>query len=114
VTGHDGIFAVEASQAEAYFTHFEPQTLRYNRTHTGIPGTPINFGNAKGMTFRRTLIYPHGPLSKFLKTGNVADAGAEIPKLYVAITRARQSVAFVVPDGFPVKGVPLYRPNGDG
>jgi DNA helicase-2/ATP-dependent DNA helicase PcrA len=66
------------------------------------------------MTFDRTLIYPHGPLSKFLKSGNLADAGAEIPKLYVAVTRARQSVAFAVPDGFVVKGMPLYRPDAAG
>jgi DNA helicase-2/ATP-dependent DNA helicase PcrA len=111
-TGHDGIFAIEANHVGAYFARFAPQTLRYNRTHTGIPGTPINFGNAKGMTFDRTLIYPHGPLTTFLKTGNIADAGAEIPKLYVAITRARQSIGFVVPDGFPIKAMPLYRPDG--
>jgi DNA helicase-2/ATP-dependent DNA helicase PcrA len=111
VTGHDGVFVVEASHVEAYFAQFAPQTLRYNRTHIGIPCSPINFGNAKGMTFDRTLIYPHGPLSKFLKTGNIADAGAEISKLYVAITRARQSIAFVVRDGFQVKHIPMYRPD---
>jgi DNA helicase II / ATP-dependent DNA helicase PcrA len=109
-TGHDGVFAVEASQVAAYFTRFAPQPLRYNRTHKGIPGSPINFGNAKGMTFDRTLIYPHGPLAKFLQSGDITDAGAEISKLYVAITRARQSVGFVVPDGSPVKVMSLYRP----
>lgn len=114
VTGHDGVFAVEASHIATYVARFAPQTLRYNRTHTGLPGKPINFGNAKGMTFERTLIYPHGPLSKFLKSGNLADAGAEIPKLYVAVTRARQSVAFAVPDGFSAKGISLYRPDAAG
>lgn len=111
-SGHDGVFAVEASQVSTYFAHFAPQTLRYNRTHMGLPGRPINFGNAKGMTFERTLIYPHGPLTKFLKSGDISDAGAEIPKLYVAITRARQGVGFVVPDGFPVTAVQIYRPDG--
>jgi DNA helicase-2/ATP-dependent DNA helicase PcrA len=111
VTGHDSVFAVQASHVEPYFARFAPQTLRYSRAHTGLPGAPINFGNAKGMTFDRTLIYPHGPLRQFLKTGNLADAGAEIPKLYVAVTRARQSVAFVVPDGFQVKNIPMYRPD---
>jgi DNA helicase-2/ATP-dependent DNA helicase PcrA len=109
VTEHDGVFAVEESHVESYFARFAPQTLRYNRTHTGLPGAPINFGNAKGMTFNRTLIYPHGPLIRFLKSGDIKDAGAETPKLYVAITRARQNVGFVVPDGFLVKGIPLYR-----
>jgi DNA helicase-2/ATP-dependent DNA helicase PcrA len=112
-TGHDGVFAIETSQVAAYFTRFAPQPLRYNRTHKGIPGSPINFGNAKGMTFDRTLIYPHGPLAKFLQSGDIADAGAEISKLYVAITRARQSVGFVVPEGSPVKAVPVYRPDAD-
>ena len=65
------------------------------------------------MTFDRTLIYPHGPLTKFLKTGNIADAGDEIPTLYVAVTRARQSVAFAVPDGFPVKMMSVFRPDSD-
>ena len=112
-TGHDGVFAIESSGIPAYFARFAPQTLRYNRTYKGIPGTPINFGNAKGMTFDRTLIYPHGPLTKFLKTGNIADAGDEIPTLYVAVTRARQSVAFAVPDGFPVKMMSVFRPDSD-
>ncbi|MCP3384721.1 hypothetical protein NLM31_30550 [Bradyrhizobium sp. CCGUVB4N] len=63
-TGHDGVFAIEESHVKTYFARFAPQTLRYNRTHTGITGAPFNFGNAKGMTFDRTLIYPHRPLSK--------------------------------------------------
>ena len=66
------------------------------------------------MTFDRTLIYPHGPLAKFLQSGDIADAGAEISKLYVAVTRARQSVGFVVPDGCPVKAMSVYRPDTGG
>jgi hypothetical protein len=33
---------------------------------------------------------------------------------YVAVTRARQSVAFAVPDGFAAKGISLYRPDAAG
>lgn len=58
--------------------------------------------------------YPHGPLAKFLQSGDIADAGAEISKLYVAITRARQSVGFVVPDGSPLKAMSVYRPDTAG
>jgi DNA helicase-2/ATP-dependent DNA helicase PcrA len=65
------------------------------------------------MTFDRTLIYPHGPLTKYLKTGNIADAADEISTLYVAVTRARQSLAFAVPDGFPVKMMSVFRPDAD-
>ncbi len=68
----------------------------------------MNFGAAKGMTFDRTLIYPHGPLKKFLATGKHADAGKELDKIYVAITRARQSVAFVVNDNAKLAGLTFY------
>lgn len=98
VTGHDGVFAVLRSQALEYFNTFHPQILRYNRATENILGAPINFGEAKGMEFERVLIYPHKKLEKFLATGRIKDAGSDIAKIYVAITRARQSTAFVVPD----------------
>jgi DNA helicase-2/ATP-dependent DNA helicase PcrA len=106
-TEHDGVFAVRASDVDAYRRRFNPQPLRYNRTYE-IWGKPINFGNSKGMTFERTLIFPHGPLKKYLASADLKDAGKEIPKLYVAITRARQSVAFVVDDDTLLSGIPLF------
>ena len=45
----------------------------------------INFGDAKGLTFERVLIYPTKPILAWLKDC----------KLYVAITRAMHSAAFV-------------------
>ena len=110
VTGHDGVFAVRKSQVQAYIEAYNPQPLRYNRATRNIPGKPINYGNAKAKTFDRTLIYPHAPLKKFLKTGDLKDAGKEIAKIYVAITRARQSVAFVVDDDSIVSGLTMYEP----
>jgi DNA helicase II / ATP-dependent DNA helicase PcrA len=110
LTGHDGIFAVEKRHVADYRAKFDPQPLHYNRTYTDIAGRPINFGAAKGMTFDRTLIYPHGPLRKYLGTGNLADAGKDLPKLYVAVTRARQSTAFVVEDGATLATVTRYQP----
>ena len=71
----------------------------------------MNYGAVKGMTFSRTLIYPHGPLKAYLKTGDLKSAGKEIAKLYVAVTRARQSVAFVVPDNLNKLILPLYDPT---
>jgi DNA helicase-2/ATP-dependent DNA helicase PcrA len=110
VTGHDGIFAVERRHVADYHARFHPQSMRYNRTHMVTVGKPINFGAAKGMTFDRTLIYPHGPLRKYLETGKLADAGKDIPKLYVAVTRARQSATFVVEDGMTLATVARYQP----
>ncbi len=110
LTGHDGIFAVEERHVADYCAKFDPQPLRYNRTYTDIAGRSINFGAAKGMTFDRTLIYPHGPLRKYLGTGKLSDAGKELPKIYVAVTRARQSTAFVVEDGATLATVARYQP----
>ncbi len=106
-TDHDGVFAVLNCQASAYISRFLPQVLRYSRATKNVLGTPINFGAAKGMEFERILIFPHKKLEKFLATGRIEDAGADIGKIYVAITRARQSTAFVISDGtkpslFPV------------
>ena len=62
------------------------------------------------MTFDRTLIYPHGPLRKYLSTGKLADAGKDLSKICVAATRARQSTAFVVEDGATLATVARYQP----
>jgi DNA helicase-2/ATP-dependent DNA helicase PcrA len=97
-TDHDGVFAVPKSRALEYFSRFKPQVLRYSRATENVLGTPINFGEAKGMEFERVLIYPHKKFEKFLATGIIKDAGSDIAKIYVAITRARQSTAFVVSD----------------
>lgn len=109
-TEHDGVFLVRSSALTGYFETYAPQTLRYNRRRNDVLGTPINFGEAKGMTFPRTLIYPHGPLQKYLASAKLKDAGKEIAKIYVACTRARQSTAFVVPDNFQSEFVPFWQP----
>jgi DNA helicase-2/ATP-dependent DNA helicase PcrA len=112
ITGHDGVFAVARSQVPAYIEAFHPQTLRYSRASDDVPGNPINFGSAKGMTFERCLIFPHKKLEKFLLTGKLKDAGASasIAKIYVGATRARQSTSFVIPDGAKPASIPVFEP----
>jgi hypothetical protein len=69
--------------------------MRY-RIDTNTLGYPaINFGIAKGRTYDRVLIFPTANMKKYLKTKDVGDAG-DIAKFYVAVTRAKYSVAFVV------------------
>jgi hypothetical protein len=55
----------------------------------------MNIGNSKGRTFDRVMIFPTLPMKKYLETKNL-DVAGDIAKLYVAVTRARYSVAFVV------------------
>lgn len=113
VTGHDGVFAVRQSDVAAYCEKYIPQPLRYDRRTKNAPANAMNYGAVKGMTFERTLIFPHGPLLKYLATGDLKDAGKEIAKLYVAVTRARQSAAYVIPDGLAPAMLPVFDVNGD-
>jgi DNA helicase-2/ATP-dependent DNA helicase PcrA len=69
--------------------------LRYSKkTNTG--GRPaFNIGVTKGKTFERVVVFTTDPMKAYLKTGDVSQAG-DVAKLYVAATRAKHSVAFVV------------------
>ena len=55
----------------------------------------MNIGVSKGSTFDRVLIFPTKPMLQYIKSGN-PDVLAAREHLYVAVTRARHSVAFVV------------------
>lgn len=107
-TGHDGVFAVRQRDVAGYMRAFNPQTLRYDRRAKDVPGTPLNYGASKGLTFVRTLIFPNGPLQKYLLTGNPKDAGGRT-KIYVAITRARQSTAIVVKNDLQPPFIPVFK-----
>lgn len=108
-TEHDGAFLVKQSDEKLYYTKFEPQTLQYKRSGKERLGSPLNFGEAKGMTFDRVMIYPHAKLKDFLKSGTMTLSGESKTKSYVAVTRARHSVAFVVPDDFVSEFCDFYR-----
>ncbi len=94
VTGHDGVFVVSPAHVDEYLNRYSPQVLRYDRK-TGTSHSAVNFGAAKGRQFDRVLILPHGPLKRYLTDGKPEGVEGSKEKLYVAITRARHSVAFV-------------------
>jgi len=95
VTGHDGIFLVASADVDAYIAAFTPQVLRYSAKTKCEPYEAMNFGEAKGLTFERVLIYPHGKAASWLASGNLTHVEKSAAKMYVAATRARYSVAFV-------------------
>ncbi|SCY47153.1 DNA helicase-2 / ATP-dependent DNA helicase PcrA [Microvirga guangxiensis] len=96
VTGHDGVFIVPPSQVVTYVDRFKPQVLRLDK-RTPCDGFPaMNFGESKGLTFDRVLIFPHGLGKKWLGTGNLIHVEKLLPKMYVGVTRARFSLAFVL------------------
>jgi DNA helicase-2/ATP-dependent DNA helicase PcrA len=94
-TDHDGIFIVSEDYIHEYVKTFFPKVLRYNKTANTYGYGAQNFGAVKGLEFERVLIIPHGPMKKYLHTGNLNDVRKSLELFYVAITRAKQSVAFL-------------------
>ena len=101
---HSGIYVIKSSDVEKYRSKYNPVILR----HQLAVAPEWNFGNCKGLGFDRILIYPTKPIIQYLKTGlltkivkeNITGKTKEkdsldIAKFYVALTRARYSVAIV-------------------
>lgn len=109
VSGHDGIYVVAPDLVQDYVLQFAPTVLRYDRREpcNGLPA--VNFGQAKGRTYSRVLIYPNGPLTQFLRTADASRISSPA-KYYVAVTRARQSVAFVMNGSCAWPSHQVYRP----
>lgn len=95
-TDHDGVFLVRREDVDQYLSLYKPMQLRDSKkTQIENDADVKNFGESKGLSFKRVLIYPTGPIKKWLKDNANNLAPVSRSKLYVAITRAEQSVAFV-------------------
>lgn len=101
VTGHDGGFIIAKKDREKYYKYFSPQELRYDRRMIETIGyNVVNYGESKGKTYDRCLIYSNKPFLQYLKGKKL---GAP-EKYYVAVTRARYSIAIVVDTLFGAVG----------
>jgi superfamily I DNA/RNA helicase len=96
LTGHDGIFPIAPADVADYVERYQPVVLRWDKRTNTLGLVAMNFGQSKGSTFDRVLIFPTQPMIKYYREGDPEKAGDRF-KLYVAVTRARYSVAFVVP-----------------
>lgn len=113
ISHHHGIFVVKQTQVSDYLAAFQPQVLRWSSTTgTGyLPGNLIcqTFGSCKGLGFDRVLVILPEKHLKFLggnaKAFDMDKTEESRNKLYVAITRARYSLAFLVQDKL-VKDLP--------
>jgi len=97
LTEHDGIFYIQRNEADVYIKTHNPAILRYSKIIDTLGSPAINIGMSKGRTYNRVLIFPTKPMLEYLKTKDISKAG-DRSKLYVAVTRAKYSVAFVVND----------------
>jgi DNA helicase-2/ATP-dependent DNA helicase PcrA len=97
-TGHDGIFLIPEAEAVEYFHKYRPVTVLRHNKNVNTQGLPaMNIGIAKGSTFDRVLLFPTKPILQYLKDRDETKLKAP-ERLYVAVTRAKFSVAIVVPD----------------
>ena len=108
-TGHDGMFVVRPQHVDAYMAHFQPLCLRHSANSARSLNLPfMNFGIAKGRSAERVLIAPTAAITRFLRSGTLLEDLAAC-SLYVAVTRARASAAFVT-DAADVTGLPEWAP----
>lgn len=97
---HDGIFFVKEEYLDYYLSVYDPIQLRDTKsTKVNDNYRTFNFGHSKGLTFERVLIYPTSDMKKWLTNRQQNLNDKTRCKLYVALTRAIRSVAFVIKDG---------------
>jgi hypothetical protein len=85
--------------------------LRYNKNTDTLGLNARNIGVSKGMTFERVLLFPTKRILKYTETGERENAG-DIYKFYIAITRAKYSVAFAA-EKIPkklIENIKIYKP----
>ncbi len=109
-TGHDGVFVICSTDVSAYVAEYRPQVLRLDVKTDCCGYEAMNFGESKGSTFDRVLIFPHQLGKKWLSSGDFSLVSGSASKLYVGVTRARYSVAFVLDEEIKVAGVSRREP----
>ena len=93
---HEGIFLLKPAQLNEYLNKYNPVQLRWDkRTLTHSDFEAMNFGESKGSTFERVLIYPTGDMINWIHDNNKTLADGTRAKFYVALTRAKYSVAIL-------------------
>jgi DNA helicase-2/ATP-dependent DNA helicase PcrA len=107
---HTGVLLVHHSHIAAYRDAFTPQDLRWDRRDVSAGPAARNFGAVKGQSFDRVLIHPTSTITNFIETGAPLAAGSAA-KFYVAITRARHSVAIVTNKASSSSPIPYWEPG---
>lgn len=98
-TIHDGVFILKNDMYDEYCSHYNCQTLRYDKKTQGHFINPLNFGCSKGITFDRTAIIANKTFEDFLKGKKLKSP----EKYYVGVTRAKYSICIFVKDTNNIK-----------
>ncbi len=116
IQSHIGLFAVASNDVTEYINRYNPMILRVNRkTRNDICNghKVLNFGEAKGLGFDRVLIVPTQKQIQFL-TGKADAFDADKTEkarnsFYVAVTRAKYSVTFLIDVDSLIKQIKVWR-----
>lgn len=112
-TEHDGVFLIKEKDVEKYLKKYKPVQLRLNKEVRGIYKNyrVLNFGESKGLSFDRVLIFPTKDMSKWLINNKQNLATKTRSQFYVAITRAKYSVGIIYNycDDANIDGVTKYK-----
>ncbi len=108
-TGHDGVFLLRDEDISDYLARFSPQCLRSTaNSGKAFDLDYLNFGLAKGMAYKRVLIVPTAGITEFVQSSKPL-APKPAANFYVAVTRAEQSVAIVMPEP-GASAIPYWKP----
>lgn len=94
VNKHSGLFLVATEKDSSYIRTINPVVLKWSGANQNL--CEYNMGASKGRTFNHVLVYLTNPMKKWMLNHEEPLAPGARAKLYVAITRARYSVAFVM------------------
>ena len=92
---HDGIYIIAKSDLSRYASDHGATLLALQKSEKYGISDSMNFRKSKGMTRDDVVIVTTGPIEKFLTTGAPLKP-ASACGFYVAVTRARYSVALAV------------------
>lgn len=91
-----GVFVIRTSDVEKYLEKYNPIQLRYSKRTKIIDKYNVdNYRNSKGATYDRTLIYPTNDFKEYLKSNKVISSLSTKNAIYVALSRAINSVAII-------------------
>lgn len=99
---HDGVFFLRERFLNDYYAKYKPQVLRWD-SRTKTIAKPMNYGQSKGLEFDRVLLYPTTPIRDWFSRQNTELKDVSLCKLYIALTRAKSSVAILLTDAYKVR-----------
>ena len=100
-TENIGVYIIDSKNLTEYCNYYNPVILRYNKTSNiefEHECTVLNYGAAKGATYDRIVIMPVRTVLPFVTKQGQITSNQTRSKFYVACTRAKHSIVFVVDD----------------